>query len=67
MINLSIPSPPGIAVNVLIGRRDLDATESLGAEDLLALGGDGVPRPLEQVHNDLLVVAEELTEALESK
>ena len=51
-----VPGPPLAALDVLIGRRHLDTTESLGTEDLDTLVSDGVPGPLEQVDDGLLLV-----------
>ena len=42
----------------------LDTTEALGSEILLAFIGDSVPRPLEQMDDNLLAVAIGLTVVL---
>ena len=41
---------------MFIGRGHLDTTEALGTEDLDTLVSDGVPGPLEQVDDGLLLV-----------
>ena len=42
----------------------LDTTEAFGSKILLAFIGDSVPRPLEQVDDDLLAIAIGLTVVL---
>ena len=42
----------------------LDTTEAFGSEILLAFIGDSVPRPLEQVDDNLLAIAIGLTVVL---
>mmetsp|Transcript_15882 Transcript_15882/g.43191 ORF Transcript_15882/g.43191 Transcript_15882/m.43191 type:complete len:385 (+) Transcript_15882:461-1615(+) len=45
-----VARPPGVPLDVLVGRRDLHRFETLGTEPLLALEGDVRPGPLEEVH-----------------
>merc|ERR1712227_1130947 len=51
-----VPGPPLAPLDVFVGWRHLDTTEALGTEDLDTLVSDGIPGPLEQMDDGLLLV-----------
>src|SRR5690554_49547 len=45
-----IAGPPGTALDMLLGRRYLNRTESFGAQEVFAFLGDVAPCPFKQMH-----------------